>query len=471
MNHNDVTNGLKREIGFFSATILVVANMIGTGIFTTSGFIIQELGSPGVMLLCWIVGGIFALSGALCYGELGAMFPLAGGEYVYLRESFGKLMAFLSGWISLIVGFSAPIAAATIAFATYFFRAFPNFLPMGTNAPLVNNSILIITPVTVLASFIIIIFSLVHSHSLWFGSRVQNVLTTFKLLLIVSFIAGGFFLGKGSMPRLFDTSQTASIFSSQFAVSLIFISFAYSGWNAAAYLGSEIKNPARNIPFSLLTGTFLVMILYFLLNVTYLSALSVSEMSGALEVGAKAAIALFGEKVSYFVAGAIAIGLLSVISAMILAGPRVYYAMARDGVFIKSLAKLREKHHTPAYAIVLQGFLAIVVAITASFDKLLIYIGFTLSLFAVLTVCGLIILRTRNHRRHSAYKTWGYPLTPIVFILGNLWIIFYSIKNKPLISGFGLGTIAMGALVYLFINRRAKSKQGVTINNEKTSLW
>jgi len=459
MNHNDVGNGLKREIGFFSATILVVANMIGTGIFTTSGFIIQELGSPGSLLLCWIIGGIFALSGALCYGELGAMFPLAGGEYVYLRESFGKLMAFLSGWISLIVGFSAPIAAATIAFATYFFRAFPNLLPMNMNAPLCKSSILIVTPVTMLASVIIIVFSLVHSHSLWFGSRVQNVLTTFKLLLIVSFVAGGFFLGKGSMPRLFDTSQTASVFSGSFAVSLIFISFAYSGWNAAAYLGSEIKNPARNIPFSLLTGTFLVMILYLLLNLTYLYALTVPEMSGVLEVGAKAAVTLFGEKVSYFVAGAIAIGLLSVISAMILAGPRVYYAMARDGVFIKTLAKLREKHHTPAYAIVLQGSLAIVVAITASFDKLLIYIGFTLSLFVVLTVCGLIILRRRNHRRHSAYKTWGYPLTPIVFILGNLWIIFYSIKNKPLTSGFGLGTIALGGLIYIVISRLAKLKQ------------
>ena len=298
MNHNNISNGLKREIGFFSAMILVVANMVGTGIFTTSGFIIKELGDPLAMLLCWIVGGIFALSGALCYGELGAMFPLAGGEYVYLRESFGKLMAFLSGWISLIVGFSAPIAVAAIAFATYFFRAFSGLLPMDMNAPLVNNSILIITPVTALASIIIIIFSLIHSHSLWFGSRVQNVLTIFKLLLIVSFVGGGVFLGKGSMPRLFDTSQTASVFSGSFAVSLIYISFAYSGWNAAAYLGSEIKNPARNIPFSLLTGTFLVMILYFLLNVTYLYALSVPEMSGVLEVGAKAAVFLFGERVS-----------------------------------------------------------------------------------------------------------------------------------------------------------------------------
>ncbi|HPD61326.1 MAG TPA: amino acid permease [Thermodesulfobacteriota bacterium] len=458
MNHKNVGNGLKREIGFFSATILVVANMIGTGIFTTSGFIIQELGSPGALLLCWIVGGIFALSGALCYGELGAMFPLAGGEYVYLRESFGKLMAFLSGWISLIVGFSAPIAAAAIAFATYFFRAFPNLLPLDLNASLGPSSSLIVTPVTMLASVMIIIFSLIHSHSLWFGSRVQNVLTTFKLLLIVSFVVGGFFMGKGSMPHLFDTLHPTSIFSGSFAVSLIFISFAYSGWNAAAYLGSEIKNPARNIPFSLLTGTFLVMLLYLLLNLTYLYALTVPEMSGVLEVGAKAAVALFGGQVSYFVAGAIAISLLSVISAMILAGPRVYYAMAQDGVFIKLLAHLRGKHQTPAYAIALQGIIAIIMVITASFEKLLIYIGFTLSVFAVLTVCGLIILRKRNYYRQLAYQTWGYPLTPMVFIVGNLWIIFYSLKDKPLTSAWGLVTIVLGGLVYLFIGRRAKLK-------------
>jgi basic amino acid/polyamine antiporter, APA family len=453
MENQTPGNGLRREIGFFSATILVVANMIGTGIFTTSGFIIQELGDPGAMLLCWVTGGIFALSGALCYGELGAIFPLAGGEYVYLREAFGRPMAFLSGWVSLIVGFSAPIAAASIAFATYFFRAFPGLMPVNVSLPFLDDMGIVVSPVSVVASVVIIVFSLVHSYSLWFGSRVQNVLTIFKLTVITGFVVAGFLLGKGTMPPLFNGAPLSSVFSGPFAVSLIFVSFAYSGWNAAGYLGSEIKNPGRNIPFALLTGSIVVMMLYLLLNLTYIYALPLKEMSGVMEVGAMAAVTLFGENVSHWVSGAIAVGLLSVISAMVLAGPRVYYAMARDGAFVNCLARLKGKHQTPAYSIILQGLIAIAMVMTASFDKLLIYIGFTVSLFAMLTVCGLILIRKRNHVPSSAYRTWGYPLTPIVFIAGNLWVIYHSIRSKPLISVFGLITIGVGVLIYLIINR------------------
>ena len=453
MENQTPGNGLRRQIGFFSATILVVANMIGTGIFTTSGFIIQELGDPGAMLLCWVTGGIFALSGALCYGELGAMFPLAGGEYVYLREGFGRPMAFLSGWVSLIVGFSAPIAAASIAFATYSFRAFPGLVPLDMNQPVFSAMGISISPVSVVAAAVIVVFSLVHSYSLRFGSRVQNVLTMFKLTVITGFVVAGFVLGKGTMPPLFKDFQAGSVFSGPFAVSLIFVSFAYSGWNAAAYIGSEIKNPGRNIPLALLTGTIVVMALYLLLNLTYIYALPLDQMSGVLEIGAMAAVTLFGETISHWVSGAIAVGLLSVISAMVLVGPRVYYAMAKDGVFVNCLARLKGRYQTPAYSIILQGLIAIAMVMTASFDKLLIYIGFTLSLFAMLTVCGLILIRKRNHVPISAYRTWGYPLTPMVFIAGNLWVIYYSIRSKPLISAFGLMTIAVGLLIYFIINR------------------
>lgn len=447
------TNGLRRQIGFFSATILVVANMIGTGIFTTSGFIIEELGGPGAMLLCWVTGGIFALSGALCYGELGAMYPLAGGEYVYLREAFGRPMAFLSGWISLIVGFSAPIAAASIAFATYFFRAFPALLRGDGNLHFFEGMGITISPISLAALAVIILFSLVHSYSLWFGSRVQNVLTIFKFTLITGFVIAGLFLGKGAMPELVNGPSLSLAFSGKFAVSLIFVSFAYSGWNAASYLGSEIKDPGRNIPLALVVGTFVVIVLYLLLNLTYIFALPLDKMSGVLEIGTMAAISLFGENVSHWVSGAIAIGLLSVISAMILAGPRVYYAMARDGAFVDGLARLKGRHQTPAYSIMLQGLLAIAMVLTASFDELLIYIGFTLSLFAMLTVCGLLLIRKRKNAPVAAYRTWGYPVTPLIFIAGNLWIIYYSIMIKPLVSAVGLLTIGIGILIYLLIKR------------------
>jgi len=457
-NHRN-NHHLKREIGLFTATVLVVANMIGTGIFTTSGFIIQELGHPMVLLLCWLIGGIFALCGALCYGELGAAFPEAGGEYVYLRESFGKLVAFLSGWISLLVGFSAPIAASAIAFATYSGSIFPFPAHPQFSLTISGLTILTVSPIKITAILAIIILSLVHYHSLRVGSRVQNTLTSFKIVIIVLFVAGGFLLGKGSLSHFSAELPLTSLFQGKFAVSLIFVSFAYSGWNAAAYLGSEIKNPSRNIPVALFAGTLLVLILYLLLNAVYIYALPADRMSGVLEVGAMSAVSLFGKDVGNYFSGAIAIGILSALSAMILTGPRVYYAMSKDGVFFELFGRVNQKHKTPAFSIFLQATIAILFILTSSFEKLLLYIGFTLALFAMLTVLGLMILRLKEKALVSPYKTFGYPVTPIIFIAGNLWIAYFSIKSRPITSIWGLVTIGAGILVYLYFRRE---KRGIS---------
>jgi len=447
---------LKRELGFFSAMMVVVASMIGTGIFTTSGFIIEELGNPVSMLLCWLVGGVFALCGALCYGELGAMFPKAGGEYVFLRESFGKCMGFLSGWISLIVGFSAAIAAGAIAFSTYFFCSFSPSLGPEISMPFLDVGILTISLQSVLAITAIIIFSLIHYYGLLFGSRVQNVLTIFKIGFIVLFVLAGFFLGDGSTANFSKHLDVGSVFQDKFAISLIFVSFAYSGWNAAVYLGAEISRPRRNIPLALFAGTFLVMVLYLLLNLVYIYAVPANEMSGVLEVGKKSTVFLFGDDVSKYFSGAIAICILSVLGAIIMTGPRVYYAMAKDGVFFDLFGKVSKIHHTPAYAIFLQAAIAIVMVLTASFDKLLLYTGFTLSLFAMLTVVGMILLRKKQAALARRYKTFGYPVTPLLFVLGNLWIIYFSIKRMPVISLWGLVTIGSGVLAYLYFRKRSK---------------
>ncbi|MBW2614709.1 MAG: amino acid permease [Deltaproteobacteria bacterium] len=456
LNNHD----LKRDIGFFSAVILVIANMIGTGIFTTSGFIIQELGNPQNMLLCWFVGGIFALCGALCYGELGAMFPLAGGEYVFLRESFGKCMGFLSGWISLIVGFSAPIAAAAIAFATYSFRLFSLSPAPIMTFSILGVNIISISPLCMVAIGAIIIFSLIHYHSLRVGSRVQNVLTLFKIGIVLVFIMAGLCWGNGSTSHFSEALDLRSVFQDKFAISLIFVSFAYSGWNAAAYLGAEIKRPGRNIPLALFAGTLIVMCLYMFLNMVYIYALPAKEMSGVLEVGAKSAVSLFGDHVSRYFSGAIAVGLLSVLSAMIMTGPRVYYAMAKDGVFFDLFGKVNKTRRTPAYSIFLQAGIAILMVITASFDKLLLFIGFTLSLFAMLTVAGMIKLRIKKLAQTDSYKTFGYPLTPLLFIAGNMWIIYFCIRSRPVAALFGLGTIVSGLLFYVyFSNKRMKNDE------------
>lgn len=441
-------NGFSREIGLFSATILVIANMVGTGIFTTSGFIMAELGSPSTLLLCWAAGGIFALCGALCYGELGARFPRAGGEYVFLTECFGRPVGFLSGWISLVVGFSAPIAAASMAFAGYGFQVFD--IPTGT----CGTGITALAPMKLVAISVIILISLVHYHSLRIGSRVQNALTVFKIALVLTFIATGFLFGKGSFHHFhLSTGMAAPLSAEKFAISLIFVSFAFSGWNAAAYLGSEIVNPQRNIPLALFWGTAFVSLIYLLLNGVYIYALEPGSMAHVLEIGSTSAVALFGKPVSRLFSIAVAMGLLSVLSAMIMTGPRIYYAMSKDGVFFDMFGKLNPERRTPATSIFLQAAIAIIMVITASFETLLIYIGFTLSLFALLTVIGLMRLRITSPSATVAYKTFGYPITPLVFILGNLWIIIFSLRSRPVAALFGFGTIGIGAVVYYLFAR------------------
>lgn len=443
------SDGLKREMGLFSATILVVANMVGSGIFTTSGFIMQELNDPASLLLCWIVGGVFALSGALCYGELGAMFPRAGGEYVFLRESFGKGVAFLSGWVSLIVGFSAPIAAAAIAFATYLLRLLPEIPPAEYVCTLSGVTILTLSPVSLTAIAIVVIISLAHYHSLSLGTKIQNILTLFKLGFILCLVVAGFCCGRGEGGRMFSMPALESMLSGKFAVALIFVSFAFSGWNAAAYLGGEIRKPEKTIPVALIAGTLLVTCIYLVLNLLYLYALPAAEMSGVLDIGAATAGALFDGNIGRLFSAAIAVGLLSVVSAMIMTGPRVYYAMARDGVFFQLFGRVNSLHRTPAHSILLQGGLAALLILTASFDSLLLYIGFTLSLCATLTVIGMIRLRYSRPHLNRPYRTFAYPLTPLLFIAGNLWIICFSITSKPIAALFGLGTIGAGWVVYL----------------------
>lgn len=450
--------GLRREIGLREATLLVIANMVGTGVFTTSGFILSELGSAHTLLVCWIIGGLFALAGALCYGELGAMMPHAGGEYVYLRRSFGILPAFVSGWISLMVGFSAPIAAAAIGFATYL---------LGGNVQswytLEWSGIRVVSlsPVTVIAIASVVLFSLVHFHSVRLGKNVQSLLTFLKIAFIVTLLVAGFGFGNGDASRVSEllVAKDDPIAWGRVAVALIFVSFAYSGWNAAAYLGGEIINPERNLPLSLLIGTVFVCLLYLLLNLLYVYALPAEVMAAKLEVGLEAANVLFGKSIGSVFGMVIALGLLSVISAMIMAGPRVYYAMARDGMFFSIFGKVDEAHNTPAYSIFFQAALAVVMIVTATFDVLLMYIGFTLSLSSMLTVLGLMWMRWKEPDAPRPYKTFGYPVVPILFIAGNLWIVLYMVSSRPIVGAVGLLTVLSGVAFFTLFARKEVIEQ------------
>jgi len=433
---------LHRELTFLPLFLINVANMIGTGIFTTSGLILADIRNPFILIWCWLVGGLLSMTGALCYGELGAMFPRAGGDYVFLRESFGKRTAFLSGWISLWVGFSAPIAAAAIAFGYYL----SPFLPSWAQGPLTVK----ITAITV-----ILAFTWVHSHGLMFGARTQSVLSSLKVFLILLLIGAGAVWGKGSLANFGAAPALPGLFSPKVAGALIFVFFAYSGWNASAYLGGEVKKPARDIPWSIISATVFVTALYVLLNLVYVYAAGVEGLAGREEIGSIAARHLFGEGIGSFFGLSISFCLISTLSAMIMTGPRVYYAMACDRLFFDAIRKVNAERHIPAAAIRVQAAVAALLVVTSTFEMLLFYIGFVLSIFASLTVAGLIVLRIREPRRPRFYKTWGYPWTPVAFILVNVWVVVFCVRGNWVSILWGAVTILSGLLAYEIFSRRA----------------
>lgn len=425
-----------RLLGTLSATSIVVASMVGTGIFTTSGFIVSELNSPFLLLFVWLIGGILALFGALSYAELAAAMPMSGGEYNYLSKIYHPAVGFLSGWISLIAGFSAPIASVSLAFGKYLFSVMPFIHPK------------------IAALALVLIFSMLHLVDIRMGSYTQNFFTIIKIVLILGFIILGFLIGMGRrfvlMPTLDDLQV---VISPKFGVALILVSFAYSGWNASTYIAGEIKDPERNLPRSLFLGTLIVIILYLGLNLLYIYAMPIKEMAGKIEVGHIAAVNLFGQNGGNFLALLIALALVSTASAMIMAGPRVYQAVGMDIPAFKLLA-CKTKRGAPAMAIILQTIIAMFLIITTTFESLILYIGFTLGLFSWLTVFGVYIFRYRKPNTKGLYHTWGYPITPALFLLLNGWMLIYTLLERPVESLAGLATIVLGLIIYLWSKKR-----------------
>ena len=446
-------NGLERKLGLFPLTNIVVANMIGAGIFTTSGLLMQDLHHPGVMIGLWLFGGLIALCGALSYGELGAAFPQAGGEYAFLSRLYHPVLGFLSGWVSFFVGFSAPIAASAIGFSEYLTRAFPGLLRLGLFPEPVEARLM----KKLFAILIIAAFTFLHTRGLKTGARVQNVLTGLKVLLIVGLVAAGFAVGKGTFAHF----AAAAPFRFDFAglktmgLSLMWIMFAYSGWNASAYVGSEVRDPLRNLPRSLLLGTAVVTLLYAALNVFYVYAIAPGAMEGVISVAGLAAGNLFGPAAETVLSLLVSFALFSSLSAYLILGPRVYYSMARDGIFFKSIAFVDPRSAVPTRSIVLQGGIAAVMVFLGTFDQLLTYMSFSLGIFPLLAVVGVFKLR-RSGR--SAVKLPGYPVASAVYLLAGTAILVRSFLQRPKESLVALATAAVGVPVYLFFKSRSARK-------------
>ena len=433
MSSNQQENN--QAIGLFTATCLVVANMIGTGVFTSLGFQVVDIKSGFTLLFLWLVGGIFALCGALSYGELGAAMPYSGGEYYYLSRIYHPVVGFLSGWVSVTVGFAAPIAAAAMALGAYLKSVFPLISP------------------TAIALGVVIGVSLIHSTNKVLGRYFQDISTILKVILIVILIVCGFLLAEpqqlGFLP---STGDMNLILSSPFAISLVYVTYSYSGWNAAVYLASEVEEPEKNLPRSLVGGTLIVMGLYLLLNFIFLHTTPINQLVGELQVGYVAANQIFGSFGAKIMGILISFGLISSISSMVLAGPRVTQAIGEDIPLFKLLAR-KNTSGVPYFAILLQLFIVTVLILTSSFEAVITYLGFTLTLSSFITVLGVFIYRFRYPEAYRPYKTWGYPVTPIIFLAISSWMLVFILIDKPAESLTGMATLLVGLIVYIVASK------------------
>ncbi|CAN1210542.1 amino acid permease [Tumidithrix helvetica PCC 7403] len=421
-----------RKIDLFTATCLVVANTIGVGVFTSLGFQVTSITSGFALLALWIVGGIFALCGALCYGELASVMPRSGGEYHYLSKIYHPIVGFLSGWVSVTVGFAAPIAAAAIALGKYFSHVVPGIDAKAT------------------ALIAVVAISLIHTRNIRVGAYFQGISTTLKVALILVLIACGLLVQQPqNLSFLPSAASFSDIFSAPFATSLVFVTYAYSGWNASIYIANDIKKPEKNIPVSLLLGTLVVLVLYVFLNFIFLFTTPIGELAGQLDVGYVAANRIFGAAGGNIMSFLISFGLVSSISSMVWAGPRVTQVMGEDIPLFKLLSK-RNQYGVPLYAMLLQLAIVIFLTISSSFEAVITYLGFTLTLSSCITVLGLFVHRLRYPDILRPYRTWGYPLTPLIFLAISLWMLVFIFRDKPAESLAGLGTILLGIPIYLW---------------------
>ena len=446
----------KRRLGLIVTAAIVIANMIGTGVFTSTGFQAAALHDPPTILLAWVVGGVLALCGAAAYAELGSLMPRAGGEYVYLREAYHPAVGFMSGWVSLTAGFSAPIAVAAIAFSRYLAKLAPALhgaswfstkIDIGFTSATIHFG-----PEQAIAMALIVAVTALHSTDTKIGARVQAGFTIAKVALIALFILGGVLLGDGNWSNLSSQSGGFSnVGTMAFATALIYVSFAYSGWNAAAYIANEVETPERTLPRSLMLGTGIVMALYVLLNVIFFYAVPSDALAEPVfEVGDAAAKSLFGNAAGNLVTAVIALALVSSVSAMIMAGPRVYAAMAVDRALPQQLAH-HNKRGVPLTAVITQGVLASMFCVIGDPDVLIRFVGFTLAIFAALTVSAVFVMRRRGMQ--SAYRTWGYPVTPILFIGMSAWIAISQVRAQPKESAIIAVVLLSGAVFYVLFSR------------------
>jgi len=414
-----------------TAIAVVVANMIGTGVFTSLGFQLLDIQSGFSLLMLWVVGGITALCGALTYAELGAALPRSGGEYHFLSQCYHPIAGFISGWISSTIGFAAPVALASITFGAYLSSIFPELSQFW------------------LAMMLIVILTLAHSSTHKKSAGLQWIFTVIKLLLIGLFCFSALIMVDTPQDISFKPNKDDLdvLTGGAFAVSLIYVSYAYNGWNAATYLTDELENPQGDLPKILITGTLLVLVVYVSLNFIFLYSTPIEELQGKVEIGYIVAQSIFGESGAKLTGLVMSLLLVSTVSAMTLAGPRVIQVIAQDFSIFKWFSVLN-KSQIPARAIYFQSMMAILFVMTSSFESILLFSGFALALNNFFAVLGIFVLRYRQPMLPRPYKTWLYPLPPIIFLLLIGWTLLFILKEKPFEAFMGIVLVIGGAVFY-----------------------
>lgn len=436
-------SGLQRVLGSWSAGAFVVTNMVGAGIFTVPAFVRDAAGNGLAALGVWLTGGLLALCGALAYAELATRMPAAGGEYHYLARLLGPVWGFLSGWISFLVGFSAAMAAAALGVVAYAAEAIGGWNP---DAPVFGG----VSGGALAAAVLVVVLSLYHCLGVEGSGRLQAVLAGLGLTAIGGLVLAGLASGRGDWGGVVAGEAAAG----SWWVALIQVSFAYSGWNAAAYLAGEVDRPRHTLPRALLGGTVVVTAAYLALNVLFFYALPEATWEPRIAVGHMAAGRLFGAGGARAVSGLIALAIFGSLSAMSAAGPRVYWAMARDGLGIPGLGRLSARSQAPVAAILAQGGLASLLALTGAFETLLTYIGSALLLFSGLAVAAVYAARRRGIGEERAFRLWGYPVTPAIFLAVVTAALVNGLVRDPVPTGAALLTVVAGAVVYLLGRHR-----------------
>jgi len=449
------TQSLERGLGVTDAILVTVGAVVGTGIFITTGDMARVLPHPWLILLAWVLGGGFALTGALTYAELGGLFPRAGGQYQYLKETYGTFVGFLFGWIAFFVIMTAGMAAPAVGFGEYLGSFVPFF---STRHVLWSTTILgwiwNVSGGQLAAALAIAFLTAVNYVGVRAGAGVQNAVTIVKIGSLVGFALLGLLVAQRPLPPLSGHATSTGLIPA-FGVALIAVFWSYDGWYGMTNLAGEMKRPATDLPRGLMLGTLAVTLLYTLINVVYVRTLSVEEMAATPRIGETAAAALFGPLGARLLSAAVLVSAFGNVSATILYAARIYLPMAQDGVFFSAIARIHPRYLTPANSILAQGVWAIVLTFSGTYEQLYTLVIFASVMFHAATGAAVFVLRKRLPDAPRPYRVWGYPVVPALFVLASLAIVWNTLMERPLESVAGLGILAVGVPFYLWWRRGA----------------